>query len=714
MIRPQLLVIAASVMLAHAAPAAIAATAAPAAAVSAQNPLLKASPLPFQMPQFGLIKDAHYAPAFTEGMKRQLAEVNAIANNRQAPTFENTIVAMERTGQLLHRVSSIFSNMTSTNTNPTLEAVEVEMSPKLAAHADAISMNPKLFARIDTLFQQRDKLKLDAESLRLLERYHTDFVRAGAQLSDADKEKLKAYNAEQAGLETAFAQNVLKETNAQGLVVDTRAELAGMTDSDIETAAAAARERGLDGKFVIALVNTSGQPPLAVLTDRKTRQRLMDASLNRGSHGGEFDNRGYVLKLAKLRAERATLLGYPNYAAYALADQTAKTTTAVNSLLSDLAKPAVANAHREAADLQKVVDAENGGFQVGAADWAIYTDKLRAQRFNFDENQLKPYLELNSVLNNGVFFAANKLYGITFKERKDLPVYNPDVRVYDVIDANGKPLALFIADFYARGNKHGGAWMNEYVSQSSLMGTHPVVANQLNIPKPPVGQPTLLTFDEVTTMFHEFGHALHGMFSNVKYPRFAGTAVPSDFVEYPSQVNEMWAVWPEVLQNYAKHYQSGAAMPQDLLDKVMAAKKFNQGFMTTEYIAAALLDQRWHQLTPSQIPTDVLGFEAQSLKDVGVDYAPVPPRYRTTYFSHSFSGGYSAAYYAYLWSEKLDAESVDWFKENGGLTRKNGDWFRTKLLSRGGSVDALQLFRDFRGRDATVEPLLERRGLKTQ
>ncbi|KAB8041199.1 M3 family metallopeptidase [Janthinobacterium aquaticum] len=714
MIRPQLLVIAASVMLAHAVPSAIAATAAPAAAVSAQNPLLKASPLPFQMPQFGLIKDAHYAPAFTEGMKRQLAEVNAIANNRQAPTFENTIVAMERTGQLLHRVQSIFSNMTSTNTNATLEAVEVEMSPKLAAHADAISMNPKLFARIDTLFQQRDKLKLDAESLRLLERYHTDFVRAGAQLSDADKEKLKAYNAEQAGLETAFAQNVLKETNAQGLVVDTRAELAGMTDSDIETAAAAAKERGLDGKFVIALVNTSGQPPLAVLTDRKTRQRLMDASLNRGSHGGEFDNRANVLKLAKLRAERATLLGYPNYAAYSLADQTAKTTTAVNSLLSDLAKPAVANAHREAADLQKVVDAENGGFQVGAADWAIYTDKLRAQRFNFDENQLKPYLELNSVLNNGVFYAANKLYGISFKERKDLPVYNPDVRVYDVIDANGKPLALFIADFYARGNKHGGAWMNEYVSQSSLMGTHPVVANQLNIPKPPAGQPTLLTFDEVTTMFHEFGHALHGMFSNVKYPRFAGTAVPSDFVEYPSQVNEMWAVWPEVLQNYAKHYQSGAAMPQDLLDKVMAAKKFNQGFMTTEYIAAALLDQRWHQLTPSQVPTDVLAFEAQSLKDVGVDYAPVPPRYRTTYFSHSFSGGYSAAYYAYLWSEKLDAESVDWFKENGGLTRKNGDWFRTKLLSRGGSVDALQLFRDFRGRDATVEPLLERRGLKTQ
>ena len=714
MIRPQLLVIAASVMLAHAAPQAMAAAAAPAnapAAVSAQNPLLKASPLPFQMPQFGLIKDEHYAPAFAEGMKRQLAEVNAIANNRQAPTFENTIVALERTGQLLHRVQSIFSNMTSTNTNAALEAVETDVSPKLAAHADAISLNPKLFTRIDTLYAKRDQLGLDAESLRLLDRYHTDFVRAGAKLSDADKDKLKAFNAEQAGLETAFAQNVLKETNAKGLVVNTREELAGMTDSDIDTAAAAAKERGLDGKFVIALVNTSGQPPLAVLTNRATRQRLMDASLNRGSQGGEFDNRAIVLKLAKLRAERATLLGYPNYAAYSLEDQTAKTTTAVNTLLSELAKPAVANARREAADLQGVVDAEKGGFAVAAADWAIYTDKLRNQRFNFDENQLKPYLELNSVLNNGVFFAANKLYGISFKQRTDLPVYNPDVRVYDVIDANGKPLALFIADFYARGNKHGGAWMNEYVSQSSLMGTHPVVANQLNIPKPPAGQPTLLTFDEVTTMFHEFGHALHGMFSNVKYPRFSGTSVPRDFVEYPSQVNEMWALWPEVLQNYAKHYQTGVAIPAELLAKVTAADNFNQGYKTTEYLASALLDQRWHQLTPQQIPSDVLAFEKTALTDAGIDFAPAPPRYRTTYFSHAFAGGYSAGYYAYLWSEKLDADTVEWFKENGGLTRKNGDWFRAKLLSRGGSADALQIYRDFRGRDAKIEPLLERRGL---
>ncbi|MFZ4878610.1 M3 family metallopeptidase [Janthinobacterium sp. Mn2066] len=718
MTRPTLLIIAASLMLAQVAYAATPVTAtanAPAsAAFSASNPFFKASPLPFQMPQFGLIKNEHYLPAFLEGMKRQTAEVNHIANNPKPATFDNTIVALERSGQLLHRVNSIFSNMAGANTNDEIDKINVEISPKLAAHDDSIHLNAKLFARIEALYDQRDKLGLDAESQRLLERYHTDFVRAGAKLSAADQEKLKAYNGELAALQTTFLQNVLKEANAKGLVVDTRAELDGMTASDIDTAAAEAKKRGLDGKFVIALTNTSGQAPLAVLTNRNTRTRLMQASLNRGIQGGEFDNRAVVLKLAKLRADRAALLGYPNYAAYSLEDETIKNTQTVNTLLSELAKPAVANAHREAADLQKLVDADKGGFQVEAQDWAIYTDKLRAERFHFDENQLKPYLELNNVLTNGVFFAANKLYGITFKERKDLPVYNPDVRVYDVFDANGKPLAIFLEDFYARGNKQGGAWMNEYVSQSSLLGTHPVIANQLNIPKPPAGQPTLLTFDEVTTMFHEFGHALHGMFSNVKYPYFSGTNVPRDFVEYPSQFNETWAVWPEVLQNYAKHYQTGAPMPQDLLDKVKAAKKFNQGFMTTEYIAAALLDQRWHQLSPSQIPTDVVAFEAAALKDAGVDFPPVPPRYRTTYFSHSFNGEYSAAYYAYLWSEKLDADTAEWFKENGGLTRKNGDWFRSQLLSRGGSVDALQLYRNFRGRDAKIEPLLESRGLNTK
>jgi peptidyl-dipeptidase Dcp len=686
------------------------AAAAPAAPLAA-NPFMKPSTLPFQYPAFDKIKDEHFAPAFAEGMRIQLKEIDAIANNAKAPTFDNTIVAMEKSGQLLTRVQTTFSNLQGANTDDALDAVDREMSPKLAAHGDAIFLNAKLFARIKALYEQRDKLHLDPEAKHLLERYHTDFVRAGANLSDADKAKLKAINGDIATLQTTFTQNVLKETNASALVVDSRAELAGMTDAAIDAAAAAAKAKGMDGKFLVAVVNTTGQPPLAVLTNRATREKLMALSLARGSHGGEFDNREVVLKIAKARADKAVLLGYANFAAYSLEDQTAHDTSAVNKLLGELAKPAVNNAKKEAADLQAVADGEKAGIQIDAADWAYYTDKVRAQRFSFDENQLKPYFELDNVLTKGVFYAAGKLYGLSFKERKDLPVYNPDVRVFDVFDANGKQLAIFIADMYARSNKQGGAWMNEYVSQSGLMGTHPVVANHLNIPKPPAGEPTLLTYDEVKTAFHEFGHALHGMFSNVKYPRFAGTNVPRDFVEYPSQVNEMWAVWPEVLSNYAKHYKTGAAMPKELLDKVIASKKFNMGYITTEYLSASLLDQRWHQLAPAQIPTDVLGFEAAALKDMGVDFAPVPPRYRTTYFSHSFSGGYSAGYYAYLWSEKLDADTVEWFKEKGGLKRENGDWFRKTLLSRGGTDDALQLFRNFRGRDAIIEPLLERRGL---
>jgi peptidyl-dipeptidase Dcp len=682
-----------------------------ASAALAGNPLATASSLPFHYPAFDKIKDEHFIPAFNQGMRIQLKEIDAIANSKAAPSFDNTIVAMEKSGALLTRVQTIFGNLQGANTNDKLDAIDSEMSPKLAAHADAIYLNPTLYARVKALYEKRDTLKLDAESRHLLERYHTDFVRAGAKLSAADKEKLKAINGTIAKLQTSFTQNVLKETNASGLVVDTREELAGMSPAAIDAAAAAAKAKGMDGKFLVAVVNTSGQPPLAELTNRAVREKLMALSLARGSHGGEFDNREVVLKIAKARAEKATLLGYENFAAYSLEDQTAHDTASVNKLLSELAKPAVNNARKEAADLQAVVDAEKGGFKIDAADWAFYTDKVRAQRFAFDENQLKPYFELNNVLTNGVFYAANKLYGLSFKERKDLPVYNPDVRVFDVFDADGKQLAIFIADMYARSNKQGGAWMNEYISQSSLLGTHSVVANHLNIPKPPAGEPTLLTYDEVKTAFHEFGHALHGMFSNVKYPRFSGTSVPRDFVEYPSQVNEMWAVWPEVLANYAKHYKTGAPMPKELLDKVIASKKFNQGFLTTEYLSASLLDQRWHQLTPAQIPTDVLGFEAQSLKDMGVDFAPVPPRYRTTYFSHSFSGGYSAGYYAYLWSEKLDADTVEWFKENGGLQRKNGDWFRAKLLSRGGTDDAMNLFRNFRGRDPVIEPLLERRGL---
>ena len=704
--RPQLLIVAASIALAHAAVAAPSA-----AALDASNPFAKQSSLPLNYPVFDKIKDEHFLPAYAAGMRAQLREVDAIANSKAAPTFDNTIVAMERSGQLLGRVSAVFSNLQTANTNDRLDAIDREMSPKLAAHNDAIYLNPKLFQRVKTLHDKRAGLKLDAESLHLLERVYKEFVRAGANLSEADKQKLKAYNGEIASLQSEFSQRVLKEANASALVVGTREELAGMSEAEIAAAAAEAEKRGQKGKYAIAIVNTSSQPALATLTNRATRERLMQASLNRGSRGGEFDARELVLRLVKLRAERAALLGYPNYAAYSQELETAKNPAAVNKLLGELAGPAVNNAKKEAAEIQKVIDAEKGNFQVASWDWPIYQDKVRAAKYNFDENQLRPYFELNRVLVDGVFFAATKEFGITFKERKDLPVYDPDVRVFDVFDHDGKQLAIFLFDPYARANKQGGAWMNEYVSQSSLLKRRPVVGNHLNIPKPPAGEPTLLTYDEVRTAFHEFGHALHGMFSNVKYPHFSGTSVPRDFVEYPSQVNEMWAIWPEVLANYARHHKTGAAMPKELLDKVVASKKFNQGYLTTEYLAASLIDQRWHQLTPGEIPTDVLAFEAKALKDAGADFAPVPPRYRTTYFSHSMNGGYSAGYYAYLWSEKLDADTVEWFKQNGGLSRKNGDHFRKTLLSRGGTADAMDLFRNFRGRDPIIEPLLERRGL---
>ena len=706
--RPHILLVAAASVVANFA------YAAPASLLEASNPFAKPSTLPFEYPAFDKIKNEHFAPAYAEGMRQQAAEIDAIANNKAAPTFENTIVAMERSGQLLSRVGIAFGTLTGSYTNDTLKALDKDLSPKLAAHSDAIRLNPKLYARIKSLYDKRTKLHLDAESVYLLERYHTDFVRAGAKLSNADKEKLKAYNSQLATLQTQFAQNVLNEANASALIVGTRAELAGMSDKQIDAAAAEAKKRGMDGKFAIPVVNTTGQAGLSVLTNRATREKLLAASLARGSHGGEFDNRDEVLQIAKLRAERAALLGYPNHAAYMLEDQTAKNTGAVNSLLAEFAKPAVNNARKEALEIQKVIDAEKGGFQVAAHDWDFYSDKVRQQRYALDASQLRPYFELNSVLQNGVFYAANKEFGITFKERTDLPTYVEDVRTFDVFDADGSQLAIFTFDPYARANKRGGAWANALVGQSSLLKTKPVIANNLNIAKPAAGEPTLLTYDEVRTTFHEFGHALHGMFSNVKYPRFSGSRVPRDYVEFPSQVNEMWMAYPEVLANYAKHYQTGAPMPKELLDKVQASQQFNEGYRTTEYLAASLLDQSWHQLSASQIPTDVVAFEADALKKAGVDFAPVPPRYRTTYFSHVFSGGYSSGYYGYLWAEKLDADTVNWFKEHGGLTRKNGDHFRKTLLSRGGTLDAMQMYRNFSGRDAQVQPLLERRGLTGQ
>lgn len=676
------------------------------------NPLLTESPLPLHYPQFDKIKNEHYLPAFEQGMAEQLKEIEAIAGNPAAPTFENTIVAMERSGELLGRASRVFFNLNGTNTNPEMQKIARTLAPKLAAHGDAISLNPALFARIKALYEARETLGLDAESKRLLWRYYKDFVRAGANLSPADKEKLKAMNAELASLGTTVNQFILKERDASAILIDTRAELDGLSEAQIGTMAAAAAKAGQEGKFLVALQNTTGQPPLTELKNRATREKIMAASLARGSRGGEYDLRATVSRIAKLRAERANLLGYPTHAAFQLDEQTAGSVDVVNKLLAQLAPPAVANARKEAADMQAIVDAEQGGFQIAAWDWQMYSEKVRKARYDFDESQLKPYYELNHVLIDGVFYAAHRLYGLSFKERHDLPVYEPTVRVFDVFNEDGSQLGIFIADYYARPNKNGGAWANAYVPQSHLLGTLPVIANHLNIPKPPEGEPTLLTHDFVRTMFHEFGHALHGLFSNVKYPRFAGTSVPRDFVEFPSQVNEMWADWPEILRNYAKHYQTGEPIPAELLAKVEAAGKFNQGFATTEYLAATLLDQAWHQLKPEEVPgpEGVLEFEAAALKRYGVDFAPVPPRYRTTYFSHSLTS-YSAGYYSYIWSEVLDADSVEWMKAHGGLKRENGDHFRATLLSRGGSDDAMTLFRNFTGGEPYLEPLLKRRGL---
>ncbi|AWV07450.1 dipeptidyl carboxypeptidase II [Lysobacter maris] len=693
-----------------------------AAAVSpalAANPFMQESPLPLHYPQFDKIKDSDFAPAFDYGMAQHLKEIEAIANNPEAPTFENTIIAMEKGGQVLDRALTVFFNLVGTDTNDTRNKLRSEYATKLAAHQDAVALNGKLFERVDALYNTRDSLGLDAEGVRLVERYHTNFVRAGAKLGEADKTRLKEMNAELAALGTQFSDNVLKEVNASAVIVDDVAELDGLTEAQIATAARIAKERGMDGKYVITLLNTTGQPPESQLTNRALRQRIHEASVARGSHGGDFDNRQIISKVMKLRAERAKLLGYPNHAAYGLEDQTAKTPEAVNAMLGQLAPAAVANARLEAADLQAMIDKEQAAkgepsFKLEPWDWAFYTEKVRAEKYNFDESQLKPYFEMKNVLENGVFFAAGKLYGLKFKERTDLPKYHPDTWTYDVFNEDGSQLAIFIFDPYARDSKRGGAWMNSYVSQSGLSGDQPVVANHLNIPKPPAGEPTLMTWDEVTTTFHEFGHALHGMFSDVEYPFFSGTSVPRDFVEYPSQVNEMWADWPEILANYAKHHQTGAPMPQALLDKVIAASKFNQGFATTEYLGAAMLDQRWHQIGADQVPdaAGVMAFEANALAADGIDYKPVPPRYKTPYFSH-IMGGYSAGYYAYIWSEVLDANSVQWFKDNGGLTRANGDHFRKTLLSQGGSQDAMKLFRDFAGHDPKIEPLLEKRGLST-
>lgn len=680
------------------------------ATVLDDNPLLTASPLQFGYPPFDRIKNAHFEPAMVQGMAEQRAEIEAIASNVEPPTFENTVVAMEQSGQLLDRSARVFFGLSSAHTNDDIEAIQVRMSPQFAEHGDAILLDARLFERIDALYRKREQLALNPEALRLLEETHKDFVRAGALLTESEQERMRAINAEMATLQTNFRQNVLSEVNAQAIIVDNPEQLDGLSEGEIASAKAAAVERDLEDQWVIPLLNTSGQPALARLTHRDLRERIYRASVGRGSSGGDYDNRDTVAKIMKLRAERAALLGYPNHAAFNLENQTAKTTEAVNARLTSLAPVAVANAKVEASELQALIKAEGGDFDLAPWDWAYYSERLRAQKYAFDESELKPYFELDNVLTRGVFHAAEQLYGITFSLREDLPVYHETVRVWEVRNADGSVLALFIEDMYARASKRGGAWAMSYVSQSGLMGTQPVSANHLNIPRPPEGEPTLLTWDEVTTLFHEFGHALHAMFADVQYP--SSLSVPRDFVEYPSQVNEMWADWPEILSNYAIHYETGEPLSLELLKKVSAASQFNEGFRSTEYLAASLLDQAWHQRSAEELPNaeGVLAFEADALNDAGAYFEAVPPRYRTTYFSH-IVGGYSAGYYSYIWSEVLDADTVQWFIENGGLRRENGDHFRATLLSRGGSEDAMSLYRNFRGRDAALEPLLKRRGL---
>ena len=683
------------------------------ATVSDDNPFYTESTQPYQLPPFDRIDESHFLPAFERGMAEQLAEVSAISEQIAPPTFENTLVPLERSGVLLNRVAATFFNLSSADTNEALDQIRAEVAPMLASHTDQILLNGRLFDRVSSLYEQGETLGLNDESLRLVERHYVDFVRAGALLSEAEQQRMQEINGEMAALQTTFTQNVLDGVNAAAIVVDGHDQLAGLPEGQVAAAAAAATSRGLDGKYVIALLNTSGQPPLSALDNRSLRERIMRGSLARGSEDGEYDNREVITRLAELRAERAVMLGYPNHAAYILDEQTAQTVTAVNERLASLVPPAVANANREAADLQAMASADTGDVELAAWDWSYYTEKVRAARYDFDASELRPYLEIDAVIEKGVFYAATQLYGITFEARSDLTPYHPDVRVWEVFDHDGTPLGLFLGDFYARPSKRGGAWMSAYVTQSQLLDTTPVIANHLNITKPVDGEPTLLTFDEVETMFHEFGHALHGFFSDVEYPYFAGTAVPRDFVEYPSQVNEMWATWPEVLANYAIHYETGEPMPKVLLDKVLETAAFNQGFATTEYLAASLLDQAWHQLTADQVPApqDVATFEASALQEAGVGLAVVPPRYRSTYFSHIWGSGYSAGYYSYIWAEVLDADSVEWFKENGGLRRENGDHFRRTLLSKGGSVDAMDLFRAFRGAEPNIDPLLVRRGL---
>ena len=675
--------------------------------IDASNPFAQRSTLEYELPPFALIKEEHYLPAFYAGCAEQLKEVEAIIASGE-PTFENTLVAMEKSGQLLTRMLMVFYNKSSSDTSDSLIAIEEEMAPKLAVHSDAIRLNPALFARIKKLYETRESLGLNEEDANLLDKYYTDFIHAGAHLSDAQRETLKGLNEQLSKLQTQFDKSVLADTNDLAVIVDDVKDLDGLSENEVAACAAAARDRDLEGKYLINAVNFSGHPLLASLKNRELRKKVMQNSLIKANRDNENDTKKILVEMAMLRAERAKLFGAKTHAEYSLQTSTAKSPANVHKMLRQIAPAALRNAKAEAADLQKAIGTE---FELESWDWDLYTEQVRLAKYNVDTTAMRPYFELERVLVDGVFFAANKLFGISFKERKDLITYHPDARAFEVFNEDGSKLGLFIGDFYTRDSKHGGAWMNNLVDQNFLFDQLPIIVNNLNIPKPPAGQPTLLTFDEITTLFHEFGHALHGLLSKVTYIRTSGTNVERDFVEFPSQVNEMWILWPEVVENYARHHETGEKLPQEWIDNLEAAKTFNEGHATTSYLAAAILDLAWHELEAGESVDDVVAFEKKAIEDYGLAFGPVPTRYRSTYFSHIFAGGYSASYYGYIWSEILDAEAVDWFKENGGLSRKNGEHFRNQLLGRGGSIDSMQMFKNFRGREATIEPLLKRRGL---
>lgn len=677
------------------------------------NPLLSPAHLPYGLPDYTAIRPEHYLPAFREAFDAHAKEIANITRVRSMPTFENTLIPLEESGKLLGDVARTFYTVSSADATPEIQAIEEELAPLMSAHQDSIQLDAQLYWRIKTLHDQLDELALEPEQRYLVERHYREMSHAGAGLDDAAKERLTAINQRLSTLTTSFEKNLLNDTNDLAIVFDSADELDGLTEGELSAAAQAAADRSLEGKWVVTLTLFTGHPYLASLTDRNSRRRILEASRARGSRGNEYDNRGVLLEIVRLRAERAALLGYDTHAAYITSDETAGSPEAVHDLLRRLAIPAARNAAREQAALQAIIDAEPEPFRLEAHDWAFYTEKVRAAEYDLDRSALRPWFEAERVLQDGVFRAATELYGITFAERPDIPAYHPDARVFELHNADGSELGLFVLDLYTRDTKRGGAWMNSIVSQSRLRGTRPIVVNNLNVPKPAAGKPTLLTLDEVTTLFHEFGHALHGLFATVTYPHFAGTNVFRDFVEFPSQVNEMWIYWPEILDAYARHVDTDEPLPADVVAKLHASEAFNQGFATSEYLAASWLDQAWHSLTAEQASRDidVAGFEASALHDIGLDNPAVPTRYSSTYFAHVFSGGYSAGYYSYIWSEVLDADTVEWFRANGGLTRANGDRFRDRLLGVGGSKDPLEAYRDFRGRDADIRPLLERRGL---